>query len=137
MDGTLVDSNYLHAVTWWQAFAQAGHDVPMAVIHRVIGMGSDQLLDTLLPTSRDKAADPGLRTAHGALYATMCRLRPLPKAPELLRACREAGLEVVLASSADPQEFAVLRKVLGAEDAIGEQRRPLRTWSRASQPPTW
>jgi HAD superfamily hydrolase (TIGR01509 family) len=121
VDGTLVDSNYLHAVTWWQAFAQAGHDVPMAAIHRVIGMGSDQLLDALLPASRDKAADPGVRSAHGALYATYwCRLRPLPRAPELLRACREAGLEVVLASSADPQEFAVLRKVLGAEDAIGE-----------------
>ena len=49
VDGTLVDSNYLHAVTWWQAFAQAGHDVPMAAIHRAIGMGSDQLLDALLP----------------------------------------------------------------------------------------
>jgi beta-phosphoglucomutase-like phosphatase (HAD superfamily) len=42
VDGTLVDSNYRHAVTWWQAFARAGHDVPMAAIHRVIGMGSDQ-----------------------------------------------------------------------------------------------
>ena len=33
VDGTLVDSNYLHAVTWWQAFTHAGHDVPMAAIH--------------------------------------------------------------------------------------------------------
>lgn len=87
VDGTLVDSNYLHAVTWWQAFTQAGHDVPMAAIHRAIGMGSDQLLDALLPGSRDKEADPGIRTAHGALYATYwSRLRPLPRAPELLRA---------------------------------------------------
>jgi HAD superfamily hydrolase (TIGR01509 family) len=121
VDGTLVDSNYLHAVTWWQAFAQAGHDVPMAAIHRAIGMGSDQLLDALLPGSRDKEADPGIRAAHGALYATYwSRLRPLPRAPELLRACRESGLRVVLASSADPQEFAVLRAVLDAEDAIEE-----------------
>ena len=119
VDGTLVDSNYLHAVTWWQAFAQAGHDVPMAAIHRAIGMGSDQLLDALLPGSRDRKADPGIRTAHGALYATFWpRLRPLPRAPELLRACRKSGLRVVLASSADPQEFAVLRAVLDAEDAI-------------------
>ena len=54
VDGTLVDSNYLHAVTWWQAFTQAGHDVPMAAIHRAIGMGSDQLLDALLPGSRNQ-----------------------------------------------------------------------------------
>src|SRR6266481_3913327 len=117
VDGTLVDSNYLHAVTWWQALAQAGHDVPMAAIHRAIGMGSDQLL----PGSRDRKADPGIRTAHGALYATYwSRLRPLPRAPELLRACRKSGLRVVLGSSADRQEFAVLRAVLDAEDAIEE-----------------
>jgi HAD superfamily hydrolase (TIGR01509 family) len=121
VDGTLVDSNYLHVVTWWQAFAQAGHEVPMAAIHRAIGMGSDQLLDALLPASRDRAADPVIRTAHGALYATYwSRLRPLARAPELLRACRDSGLKVVLASSAGRQEFAVLREVLGAEDAIEE-----------------
>ena len=51
MDGTLIDSNYLHAVTWWEAFTQAGHDVPMARIHRAIGMGSDQLLDALEGTT--------------------------------------------------------------------------------------
>jgi HAD superfamily hydrolase (TIGR01509 family) len=119
VDGTLVDSNYLHAVTWWEAFSQAGHEVPMPAIHRVIGMGSDQLLDALLPASRDREADPGIRAAHSALYATYwSRLKPLARAPELLRACRKSGLHVVLASSADPQEFAVLREVLDAEDAI-------------------
>src|SRR5262249_26437651 len=40
VDGTLVDTNYLHTVAWWEAFARAGHDVPMASIHRAIGMGS-------------------------------------------------------------------------------------------------
>jgi HAD superfamily hydrolase (TIGR01509 family) len=121
VDGTLVDSNYLHAVTWWEAFAQAGHEVPMAAIHRAIGMGSDQLLDALLPASRDRDTDPGIRAAHGALYATYwSRLRPLPRAPELLRACRKSGLRVVLASSADPRELAVLRGVLDAEDVIEE-----------------
>jgi HAD superfamily hydrolase (TIGR01509 family) len=119
VDGTLVDSNYLHAVTWWEAFTQAGHEVPMPAIHRAIGMGSDQLLDALLPAARDREADPGIRAAHGALYATYwSRLRPLAGAADLLRACRKSGLHVVLASSADPQEFAVLREVLGAEDAI-------------------
>jgi HAD superfamily hydrolase (TIGR01509 family) len=119
VDGTPVDSNYLHVLSWWEAFAQAGHQVPMPAIHRAVGMGSDQLLDALLPATRDREADPGIRAAHGALYATYwSRLRPLARAPELLRACRKSGLQVVLASSADPREFAVLRKVLDAEDAI-------------------
>jgi len=119
VDGTLVDSNYLHAVTWWEAFDQAGYQVPMADIHRAIGMGSGQMLDELLPVGRDQDADAGLRAAHGTLYATYrTRLRPLPGAPDLLRACKRRGLAVVLASSADEGEFRALRAALDAEDAI-------------------
>jgi HAD superfamily hydrolase (TIGR01509 family) len=121
VDGTLVDTNYLHAVTWWEAFAQAGHVVPMAQIHRAIGMGSGQLLDKLLPGDRDQDADADIRTAHTALYATYrARLRPLPGAADLLRACKRRGLTVVLASSADEAEFKTLRAALDAEDAIDE-----------------
>jgi HAD superfamily hydrolase (TIGR01509 family) len=119
VDGTLVDTNYLHTVTWWQAFGQAGHCVAMTDIHRAIGMGSDLMLDRLLPDDRDRDADADIRTSHSALYATYwCRLRPLPRAAELLRACRGRGLAVVLASSADEAEFSVLRAALDAEDAI-------------------
>jgi HAD superfamily hydrolase (TIGR01509 family) len=121
VDGTLVDTNYLHAVTWWEAFAQAGHDVAMTDIHRAIGMGSDQLLDRLLPRDRGKDQDPALRAAHSALYSTYwSRLRPLRGATDLLRACKKRGLTVVLASSADEPEFNALRAALDAEDAIDE-----------------
>jgi HAD superfamily hydrolase (TIGR01509 family) len=121
VDGTLVDTNYLHAVTWWEAFEQAGYQVPMAEIHRAIGMGSGQLLDKLLPEDRDSGADADLRLAHGALYSTYwSRLRPLPGAAGLLRACKRRGLTVVLASSADEPEFKALRAALDAEDAIDE-----------------
>jgi HAD superfamily hydrolase (TIGR01509 family) len=121
VDGTLVDTNYLHAVTWWEAFAQAGHDVPMAWIHRAIGMGSDQLLDVLLPAERDTSADAAISAAHGALYsAYWSRLRPLPGAGDLLRACRRHGLRVVLASSADPAELDVLVAALGTGEAVDE-----------------
>jgi HAD superfamily hydrolase (TIGR01509 family) len=119
VDGTLVDTNYLHAVTWWQAFGQAGHVVAMTDIHRAIGMGSDLMLNRLLPDDRDRDADADIRTSHSALYATYwSRLRPLPRAADLLRACRSRGLTVVLASSADEAEFKVLRDALDAEDAI-------------------
>jgi HAD superfamily hydrolase (TIGR01509 family) len=119
VDGTLVDTNYLHAVTWWEAFSQAGHQVSMADIHRAIGMGSDRLLDALLPADRDHDADSGLRAAHSTLYAAYwTRLRPLPGAAGLLRACKRRGLAVVLASSADEPEFRALRAALDAEDAV-------------------
>jgi HAD superfamily hydrolase (TIGR01509 family) len=121
VDGTLVDTNYLHVVCWWEAFGQAGFNVPMARIHRAMGMGSDQLLDALLPEDRDRGEDGSVRAAHSALYATYwSRQRPLRGAPDLLRACRERGLRVVLASSADAREFAALRAALNADDAVDE-----------------
>lgn len=121
VDGTLIDSNYLHAVTWWQAFAQAGYGVSMARVHRAIGMGSSELIDALLPADRDRGEDGALAAAHDTLYsAYWCRLRPLPGAADLLRACRRAGLRVVLASSAGPREFQVMRAALDADDAVHE-----------------
>ena len=121
VDGTLADTNYLHAVTWWEAFALAGHDVAMADIHRAVGMGSGQMLDTLLPADRDRGQDGTIRTAHTALYSVFwSRLRPLPGAADLLRACKKQGWRVVLASSADPAEFTALRVALDAEDAIDD-----------------
>jgi HAD superfamily hydrolase (TIGR01509 family) len=121
VDGTLVDTNYLGAVTWWEAFAQAGYDVAMKDIHRTIGKGSDQLLDALLPKDRDREGDQDLRTAHSALYSVYwTRLRPLDGAVDLLRACHRHGLRVVLASSADEREFAALRTALDADDAIDD-----------------
>jgi len=119
VDGTLVDTNYLHTVAWWEAFARAGHDVPMASIHRAIGMGSDRLLDALLPEDRDRGADDIIKIAHSALYQVYWpQLCALPGAADLLRACHNAGLRVVLASSADPRQLDVLREALDAEEAI-------------------
>jgi HAD superfamily hydrolase (TIGR01509 family) len=93
--------------------------VPMASIHRSVGMGSDKMLDALLPEDRDRDADEDIKTAHSALYSVYwSRLPPLPGAQKLLRACHDQGLRVVLASSADPDEFKVLRAALDADDAI-------------------
>jgi HAD superfamily hydrolase (TIGR01509 family) len=119
VDGTLVDTNYLHAVNWWEAFRQSGHIVPMARVHRAIGMGSDKLLDHLLGPDRDQEQDRAMRAAHLALYTTYWeRLRPLPGAADLLRACAGRGLRVALASSASKKELAALRRALDADDVI-------------------
>ena len=48
VDGTLVDTNYLHTVAWWRAFQDIGEEVPMSRIHPLIGMGSDQLVERLI-----------------------------------------------------------------------------------------
>jgi HAD superfamily hydrolase (TIGR01509 family) len=119
VDGTLVDSTYIHTVCWWQALRQLGHDVPMATIHRAIGMGSDRILDQLLGPDRQREDDDDLHTAKKTLYSTYWdRLRPLPGATQLLHACADAGLTVVLASSASRPELTKLCAALDSDDVI-------------------
>jgi HAD superfamily hydrolase (TIGR01509 family) len=121
VDGTLVDTAYLHAVAWWQALRGRGLTVAMAKIHRTIGMGSDHLLDQLLGPDRDRDADAELISAHGALFAQYWPgLVPLEGAASLLEACRRRGLRVVLASSAHGEELAAMRAALDADAAIDE-----------------
>ncbi|MEV5508076.1 HAD family hydrolase [Streptomyces orinoci] len=119
VDGTLVDTNYLHAVSWWEALHQAGHRVAMTDIHHTVGMSSDRLLDRLLPADRDREQDAALSAAHKTLYATWFdRLPVLDGAPELLRTLAGRGWRVVLATSAQGSELAALRRAIDADPAI-------------------
>ncbi|MFJ6941155.1 HAD family hydrolase [Streptomyces sp. NPDC101132] len=119
LDGTLVDTNYLHTLTWWQALHQHGHDVPMAEIHRAVGMGGDRLLDHVLGAGHDHREDQALDDAHHALYATWFDALPvLGGARDLVRAVAARGMRVVLASSASADEVAAIRKALGVDDVV-------------------
>jgi HAD superfamily hydrolase (TIGR01509 family) len=119
VDGTLMDTVYLHTVVWWETLRQQGHLVTMARIHRCIGMGSDHLLDALLGEERDHGEDDALSAAHDTLYAQYwSRLTPLPGASDLLRACAGRGWQVVLASSASGAEAEVMTRALDVGEAI-------------------
>lgn len=119
VDGTLVDTTYLHTLCWWQAFRQYEFDPTMAIVHRSVGMGAGELVSEVLGDQAGEADVDALSTAHDALYAAYWpRLRPLPGAQALLRRCHQAGLVVVLASSASPREVGVLLEVLDSDDAI-------------------
>jgi HAD superfamily hydrolase (TIGR01509 family) len=116
VDGTLVDSSYLTTVAWARAFADNGHVVPMARIHRLIGMGGGRLVEEVLGH-----ADPALQEAHRRHYGPMrAEVRRLPGAADLLRTLADRGIAVVLATSAKPEELEDLLRVLDAGDAILE-----------------
>ncbi|MEU9192259.1 HAD family hydrolase [Streptomyces hundungensis] len=119
VDGTLVDTNHLHVVTWWEAFRQAGHDVTMHDIHRAIGLGSDDLIEHLLGKDRDKDEDETLSAAHTCLYGTYFeRLPSLDGARGLLRELASRGWRIVLATSAGGPELKALRRAIDADDVI-------------------
>lgn len=114
VDGTLVDTNYLHAVCWAEAFAQHGMEVSTARVHALIGMESSRLLKEI------GGPPDALKAAHSALYAQYWgHLRPLPGARELLQVLHEQQT-VVLASSASADELTALRQALGCDDAIDD-----------------
>ncbi|MFH8977913.1 HAD family hydrolase [Streptomyces sp. NPDC017890] len=119
VDGTLVDTNHLHVATWWEAFRQAGHQVPMHAIHRAVGLASTDLIGHLLGEDRDTDQDAQLSAAHKALYGQYFdRLPALPGAGELLRRLSGDGWKVILATSAGGPELGALLRAIDADDAI-------------------
>ncbi|MCF2126448.1 HAD family hydrolase [Strepomyces sp. STD 3.1] len=119
VDGTLVDTNHLHVVSWWEAFRQAGHEVPMHAVLRAVGLPSSDLVGQLLGEDRDRDRDAELSAAHKALYGQYFdRLPALPDAGRLLRRLAGDGWTVVLATSAGGPELGALRRAIDADDAI-------------------
>ena len=115
-DGTLVDTNYLHTLAWSRSLRELGEWAPMNAIHRLVGMGGDQLVPELLGHEVE-GADNGHDRHYRELEKEMV---PFSGARGLLRALHEAGLAVVLASSASEHDLEGMRKVLDADDAIDE-----------------
>ncbi|MEU6443781.1 HAD family hydrolase [Streptomyces sp. NPDC047046] len=119
VDGTLVDTNHLHTVCWWEALRQAGHRVPFTTILGAIGLGSADLLAHVLGEGRDRDGDADISAGHKALYGTYYdRLAPFDRAADLLRELHVEGWPVVLATSAGGPELAALRAAIDADDAI-------------------
>jgi HAD superfamily hydrolase (TIGR01509 family) len=106
VDGTLVETNYHHALAWYRAFTQ--HDVVLPVwrIHRAIGMGGDQLVGALAGDDVEEEKGDDIRAAEKVLYMAMIHeVRPLPGARRLIETLKERGHTVVLASSAKKDEI--------------------------------
>jgi HAD superfamily hydrolase (TIGR01509 family) len=118
IDGTLVDSNYLHVHAWTRAFAEVGHPVDAWRVHRAIGMGASLLLAALLGEDADRIG-PEAKRRHTEHYADLADLqRPFPGARELVRAVADRGARAVLATSAGPDELERLLAVLDVEDVL-------------------
>ncbi|MDQ3680623.1 MAG: HAD family hydrolase [Actinomycetota bacterium] len=115
VDGTLVDTNYLHTVAWARGFREAGETVSMSAIHRLIGMGGDQLVEELLGHESDEASD-----GHSEHFKQMMEeIKAFPSGAELIDEVHKRGARVVLASSASENELdAMLEAVDPADGSI-------------------
>jgi HAD superfamily hydrolase (TIGR01509 family) len=100
IDGTLVDTNYHHAVAWFRAFKQSGVVVPIWQIHRHMGMGGDHLVAELTSKAFDDEHGDDVRTAE----------------KELIEELKRLGHHVVLASSAKANEVEHYLDLLDARE---------------------
>jgi HAD superfamily hydrolase (TIGR01509 family) len=117
IDGTLVDTNYHHAIAWYRAFHQ--HDVVLPIwrIHRHIGMGGDHLVEALGGERLEEEKGDDIRAAEKVLYAELIgEVEPLEGARELIEDLKEQGHAVVLASSAKEDEVEHYLDLLDARE---------------------
>lgn len=118
IDGTLVDSNYLHVHAWYRAFDDVGHPVEAWRIHRSIGMDGTTLVKTLAVHS-DEDARERAKDLHSRYYKELAPLlKRLPGARELLEAVYKLDVQVVLATSAPQDELSILREVLDCDHLV-------------------
>jgi HAD superfamily hydrolase (TIGR01549 family) len=119
IDGTLVDTNYHHALAWYRAFRQHQVVLPIWRIHRAIGMGGDQLVAELAGDEVEKEHGDAIRAAEKPLYMAMIEeVEPFEGAKRLLQALHEDGRTVVLASSAKEDEVDHYLDLLEARDLV-------------------
>jgi HAD superfamily hydrolase (TIGR01549 family) len=121
IDGTLVDTNYQHALAWYRAFRQHGEVLPVWRIHRLIGMGGDHLVKELCGDAVEEEKGEDIRAAEKALYKTMIdEVEPFRGARDLIVDLKERGHPVVLASSAKPDEVEHYLDLLDARELLDD-----------------
>jgi HAD superfamily hydrolase (TIGR01549 family) len=114
VDGTLVDTVYQHVYAWWAAFEEAGHAVSGYDIHRAIGRGSSDLVESLIGEP-----DESLTAAHSKKWGEVRdRTTAFHRVPELLRHCAGAGLRVVLCTSGEAADLEFFVKAIGGDEPI-------------------
>jgi HAD superfamily hydrolase (TIGR01549 family) len=121
VDGTLVDTNYHHALAWYRAFRKFDLSPPVWRIHRHIGMGGDQLVSAIAGDEIEEERGDDIRDAESDLYMELIdEVRPLEGARDLVVALKDAGHDVVLASSAKEHEVDHYLDLLDVRDVVDD-----------------
>jgi beta-phosphoglucomutase-like phosphatase (HAD superfamily)/tRNA(Arg) A34 adenosine deaminase TadA len=115
-DGTLIDSNALHALAWQRAFARYGYTVALDRIDVEIGKGGDNLVPAILGEHLNQKGGDTLRDAQPEEFQMLAKergIRVFPGARELLEELRRRGIPTVLATSSGKKQLSVSEEASG------------------------
>lgn len=120
VDGTLIDSVDEHAGAWRDAFRDFGKKVTKTEVRSQVGKGSDQFLPVFLSRAEIRTFGEKLVKRRKKIYTTTYfpKVRPFPKVRQLMQKIKSAGIDVVLASSAEKDELRKYVKLAKIEDLI-------------------
>jgi len=117
VDGTLVDTNYHHALAWYRAFRRHDLTIPVWRLHRAIGMGGDQLVPTVAGEDVEQRLGEQLRADWAEEFdALLGEIRPFDGVRELLDDVRRRGFTLVLASSGKAEHVDHYLGLFGGEE---------------------
>ncbi|MDZ8202039.1 HAD family hydrolase [Microbacterium sp. SSW1-59] len=117
VDGTLVDTNYQHALAWYRAFRR--HDITPAVwrIHRALGMGGDHLVTAIAGEDVEAEQGDALRAAWTEEFEPMLEeIQPFDGARDLIEDVASRGFRLVLASSGQKAHVEHFLDLIGGRD---------------------
>ena len=119
VDGTLVDTNYHHAVAWFRAFRGADVTVPLWQLHRHLGMGGDQFVAAVAGDEVEQSKGDWLREEWKRQYDRLLpEIQPAAGAHAFLRQLRDEGWRTVLATSGAPEHTEYYIDLLDARDLL-------------------
>ena len=120
VDGTLVDSNDLHALAWQETFRRFGVERGFAEVREQVGKGGDNLLPALLPDDLVDQRGEEIEAARAELFLQdyLPRVTPFPGVRPLFERLYADGLRIVLATSAQQAELKFHRSIIACEDLI-------------------
>ncbi len=117
VDGTLVDTNYHHALAWYRAFRRYDITRPLWRIHRGIGMGGDTFVPEIAGKDVEREHGDDLREAWTEEFDQLIgEIQPFEATRALLEEVKGRGFRLVLASSGTTKHVEAFLELFGGRD---------------------
>lgn len=122
IDGTLVQSNWLHAEAWQRAFAEMGIALDRETVRRQIGKGGDELIPVFVPWWKRNAVEEPLKAYREWIFRKdfLPQVKPFPKVREFAEELKRRGIQLALASSSKKPELEDYKRIMHVEDLVDD-----------------